>query len=494
LKQLVESFLPKDSQAPLLSGIAPLLGAESFLSIYGRYSGYFIVGIIAGIVLLLLIFNYLLRAKVRRLSSQIHDLTKKSEQISSGEGSGVEALSNESARRVEQKNVVESYPVEISSIHEKEIESLAKLASSLSHDLNNLVGNIIGYASLLKRKLQKDSKEFHYADVIEGSSRQIAELVSRVLGFSQMDTKTVGVVDVNQFVKSIVEDFGSARGEMYNVVMSATSQPYLVRISTSQLKQVLLAVLDNAADSMKEGGMIECFVGLREKSEVPKGLPETRKECFIMIEDHGTGMDAEVRGRIFEPFFTTKGERKYVGLSLSQVFNILKRHDGSISVDSSPGVGTKVKIYLPLYVTEKTAVSEERISAAFEVKGAKILVVDDEESVRQLGFDVLTEHGFQVITANDGLDALAKLKENPDIRLVVLDMIMPVMAGKEACMEIKKMRDPPKILICTGFSELTDLKTILGTYAEDLLQKPYSTGELVAAVENLLRGSISRKG
>jgi len=474
----------------LLPGILPLHKAESSLSITSLYSAYFMVGIIAGIALILLVFNFLLRAKVRRLSSQVNDLLAESGRIASGQESGVNVISDVPSGRVEQRNVVES----ISSIHEKEIESLAKLASSLSHDLNNLVGNIIGYASLLKKKLQAGSKEFHYADVIESSSRDIAELVRRVLGFSQMDAKTVGVVDVNQFVKSIVGEFGSGRGEKYNVAISVTSEPCLARISTSQLKQVLLAILDNAADAMKEGGTIECLTGLREKPEGPAGRGETRRECFITIEDHGTGMDAEVRQRIFEPFFTTKAEKRYVGLSLSQVFNILKRHDGSISVDSSPGVGTKVMIYLPLYASEKAVSSEETVSAGFELKGAKILVVDDEESVRQLGIDILTEHDFQVVTANDGLDALAKLKENPDVRLVVLDMIMPVMAGKEACIEIKKMKNPPKILICTGFSELADLKTILGTYAESLLQKPYSTGELVAAVENLLKGSTARIG
>jgi signal transduction histidine kinase/CheY-like chemotaxis protein len=429
---------------------------------FDQYSAYFLI-ILAGVAIALLIYNYILHSKVRALSSQLHESTAKHKKV-------------------------------IPLNHEREIESLARLASPLAHDLNNTVGSIMGYAALLKKKLLPDTKEFHYAEIIENSSRRTLELVKQELGFSQLDTKTIEVVDLTQFVKSAAEYFVNTRGEKkHNVTVSPEFKPAKVQISTSQLRQVILAVLDNAADSMADGGVINCSIGFPEKSGPKVDSPDRQSECYVEVEDRGTGMDEEIRQRVFEPFFTTKKREKYTGLSLSQAFNIVKKHSGYISIASSPGVGTKVRVYLPLLDNTNASVIEGASIQAPEKRDAKILVVDDEESVRQLGFDILTEHNFNVITATNGIDALNKLKENPDTRLVVMDMIMPSMSGKEACIEIKKMENPPKILICTGFSELSDLKTILGTYAERMIQKPYSTGELVSAVEDLLNDTPTRK-
>jgi len=479
LRATFSTFSLKVSATSLHFGIVPLKKSEAALNFFGEYFTYFVFGLVVGTLITLLIFKYFFQAKMRKLSSEMDGRTKKQQP---------QNLSHPDELH---RNILDDYPGKNLSLHEKEIETLVKLASSLSHDLNNLAGSVMGYASLLKKKLRPDTKEFHYAEIIENSSKQIAQLVKRVLGFSQLDARTMKVLDLNQFVKKVAEEFRSVRGGKYHVTVSEASSPALVHISTDQLNQVLLAVLDNAADSMKDGGIIECTINISEKpKEQKKSDGNPNNLCSIAIKDHGTGMSADVRQRIFEPFFTTKADKKYTGLSLSQVFNIVKQNNGFISVDSSLGVGTKVTLYFPFYREEDVPVSEDRISKNFGLKNIKILVVDDEENVRQLGFDILTEHGFRVVTANDGLDALQKLKENHDIRLVIMDMIMPVMTGKEACIEIKKMEHPPKILISTGFSELSDLKTILGTYAEGLIQKPYSTSELVKAVENLLRNPV----
>lgn len=448
---------------------------------FEQYFAYFAIGIIIGAGAAAIIFSLFFRLKLHRLSSQIHGQTDAQRPEQTG-------LADLSARKTElAENVIDIHSDKTLLLHEKEIDSFAKFASSLSHDLNNLVGSIMGYTALLKKKLRPNTKEFYYAETIEKSSKQIIELVKRVLGFSHLDTKTIEVVDLNQFVKTISEEFSSVHSERHKVNVSVASKPVRVQISTGQLKQVLWAILKNAADSMEAGGTIKCSIYTCEEPGATKDLDKKQRQCLVEIEDHGTGMSEEVKQRIFEPFFTTKDDRKYAGLSLSQVFNIVKQHNGSISVDSSLGNGTKVKIRFPLHTKEEVTGSKGAILQDLQSKGSKILVVDDEENVRQLGFDILTENGFQVITANDGLDALQKLKENPDVRLVVLDMIMPVMTGKDACVEIKKMEHPPKVLICTGFSGNSDLKAILGTYAEGLVQKPYRTGELIAAVRNLLR-------
>lgn len=369
---------------------------------------------------------------------------------------------------------------------ENKMATLERLASSLTHDLNNIVGSITGYASLLKRKLPRDSKEHHYADIIENSSRRTTELVKEVLGFSQLDAGTLEVVDLNRFTSDLCAEFRKTRGDRYSLLLSSYPEPLDVRISTSQIRQVFLSVLTNAAESMERGGTIRCTVGL---GKVPDPAPSRigpGVHCYVEIEDHGVGMDDAIKHRIFEPFFTTKRLKKYTGLSLSMAYNILKHHRGFISVDSKAGNGTKVRIYLPRYFESGQPVVEPKAQKDTDTKGTKILVVDDEEGVRQLASDILSDHGYDVLTANDGLEALNRLNENPDVKLVVLDMVMPGMGGKDACIEIKRKPNPPKVLICTGYSELSDLESILGKHADGLIQKPYSTIDMAGAVRKLL--------
>lgn len=370
---------------------------------------------------------------------------------------------------------------------EKKIQTLERLASSLTHDLNNIVGTITGYASLLKRKLPGDSKERHYADIIENSSKRTTELVKQVLGFAQLDAKTLEVVDLNKFVSDVAADFGRTTGDKYSILFIPFGRPLPTRVSTSQMKQVLLAVLTNAAESMDKGGVIKCSAGLAKVPEPAPAYVGGGEYCCIEIEDKGSGMDETIKRRVFEPFFTTKRVKKYTGLSLSMAYNIVKHHRGSIAVESEPGAGTKVRIFLPCYPERERPIANERQALRnSDGHGTKVMVVDDEDDVRQLAYDILREHGYSVITAGDGNEALERLKENPDVRLVVLDMVMPGMGGKDTCIEIKKQPEPPKVLICTGYSELSDLETVLGKAADGLLQKPYSTSEMAEAVSGLL--------
>ncbi len=373
------------------------------------------------------------------------------------------------------------------STKEKKIQTLEKLASSLTHDLNNIVGTITGYASLLKRKLPGNSKEQHYADIIENSSRKTTELVKQVLGFAQLDAKTIEVVDLNKFVSDTAAEFVNSTGTKYSVHVAPNNKPLRARISTSQMKQVLLAVLTNAAESMDKGGVIKCSTKLERVPEPAPAYVGGGEYCCIEVEDEGTGMDETIKRRVFEPFFTTKRVKKYTGLSLSMAYNIVKHHRGSITVDSELGAGTKVRIFLPRHPDrEVPAVNARRTSVSADRQRAKIMVVDDEEDVRRLAYDILTEHGYSVVTANDGKEALELLGYNPDVKLVVLDMVMPGMGGKDTCIEIKKRPEPPKVLICTGYSEMADLETVLGKEADGLLQKPYSTSEMAETVLGLL--------
>ncbi len=375
--------------------------------------------------------------------------------------------------------------------NEKKIETLGRLASSLTHDLNNMVGSITGYASLLKRKLQRDTKEYHYADIIESSSRRTIELIREVLGFAQLDSKSLDVVDLNEFVSEVTADFRKTLGDKYSILFKPFDRPLHVRVSTTQIRQVLFSVLTNAADAMENGGTIVCTTGSAGMPDSAPAHVMPGEFNFVEVEDHGVGMDETIRRRIFEPFFTTKKIKKYTGLSLSMAYNILKHHKGFISVESAAGVGTRIKMNFPNFVQRAERQYDSAGGNRVNARGAKILVADDEEGVRQLACDILTDHGYVVVTANDGLQAIERLDQNPDVKLVVLDMLMPGMGGRDACVEIKKRPGAPKVLICTGYSDLADLESILGKYAEGLIQKPYAAGDMVRAVDNLISSSLN---
>ncbi len=202
-------------------------------------------------------------------------------------------------------------------------------------------------------------------------------------------------------------------------------------------------------------------------------------------------MNIEIGNKMVEPSFADEYRKRLARLNLRRVYSIAKSFGSPFDMDSPVGIEPGFKLFSPGYSVEANPEPKKSNAQRLEIEKAKILVVDDEESVRMLGADILSDHGFRVITACDGADGLKKLEENPDIRVVIMDMIMPVMSGKEACIKMKGTNNPPKILICTGFSESSDLDSLLGTYAESLLRKPYTARELISSVENLLGHSSS---
>ena len=366
----------------------------------------------------------------------------------------------------------------------RKIEPIMHLASSLTHDLNNLLGTILGYSSLLKRRLETGSKEFHFAEIIETSSRETADLIKKVLGFSNLDAKTVRNVEFVGFVRDIMEQFMRGHDDRFTFTFESSVEHITARLSTFQMKQVIESLLENAIESMEGGGSIFVRVGLTgDPAKTPESIDGPF--CFAEVEDTGIGIDDGTLHRIFEPFFSTKKMKKYTGLGLSAAFSIMKHHRGNIRVYSTTGKGTRVRFILPCQTEDINPVAGDvRIVRA----GGKprVLVVDDEENVRKLGVDILSENGFYVETANDGRQALDRLHKGGEFDLVILDMIMPVMGGKEACIEIKKLKNPPSVLICTGYSQLSDLESILEKSADGLLQKPYTTSELLEAVDRIV--------
>lgn len=383
------------------------------------------------------------------------------------------------------QDVSEKKILEAAALQAQKMDAIEQLAAALSHDLKNSIGSMLGYSSLLKKKLPPDTREHHFAEMIEEAANRTASFINRVLGFSQIDGSTLELIEVNNFAEQSATEFRSKSGENYLFVVKKYSSPLYVSASRNQLSQVIESVFQNAIEAMPNGGKIVCSVFPKEITQPPYQFVTKGTHCTIEISDTGVGMDEAIRRRVFEPFFTTKKKSKYTGLSMSAAFNIIKHHGGFMEVSSVVNGGTKMRIFLPLHQEKgRQYADEENISV--HGAGEKILIVDDEEMVRLLAHDILSEHNFTVFQAIDGQDALNKLERISDIKLVVLDMIMPRMGGKDTCVEIKKRFKNVKVLICSGYSESTDLRPLLEEYADGFLSKPYRTSELLNAVARLL--------
>jgi len=384
------------------------------------------------------------------------------------------------------QDVSEKKILEAAALQAQKMDAIEQLAAALSHDLKNSIGSMLGYSSLLMRKLPPDSREYHFAQMIEEAANRTASFINRVLGFSQIDGSTLEIIEMNNFAEQATEEFKRRVGDKYSFITEKSPTPLYVSASRGQLSQVVESVFQNAVEAMPDGGTILCNVSQREISEPPYNFVTRGIHCILEISDSGVGMDEAIRRRVFEPFFTTKKKSRYTGLSMSAAFNIIKHHGGFMEVSSTVNAGTKMRIFLPLQQETGKHHNEDE---TFYLQGAgeKILIVDDEEMVRLLANDILSEHNFTVIQATDGLDALKKLEEVPDVKLVVLDMIMPRMGGKDACVEIKKRYKDVRVLICSGYSESSELRPLLEEYADGFINKPYRTTELLSAVARTLR-------
>ncbi|MGC8594924.1 MAG: hybrid sensor histidine kinase/response regulator [Candidatus Kryptoniota bacterium] len=384
------------------------------------------------------------------------------------------------------QDVSEKKILEAAALQAQKMDAIEQLAAALSHDLKNSIGSMLGYSSLLKRKLPPDSREHRFAEMIEDAANRTATFINRVLGFSQIDGSTLELIEMNKFAEEVAEEFKNKTGDKYDFAVQKCSTPLYVNGSRGQLLQVVDSVFQNAVEAMPEGGRVVCSVSQREITQPPYNFVTKGTHCVLEISDTGIGMDDTIRRRVFEPFFTTKKKSRYTGLSMSAAFNIVKHHGGFIEVSSTLNVGTEIRIFLPLHQEKGKKHIEDEVSSLHGA-GEKILVVDDEEMVRMLAHDILSEHNFTVIQATDGEDALKKLAEVPDVRLVVLDMIMPHMGGKDTCIEIKKRYRDVRVLICSGYSESNELRHLLEGYADGFLSKPYRTTELLNAVARTLK-------
>ena len=375
--------------------------------------------------------------------------------------------------------------------HSQKMEAVGRLAGGVAHDFNNLLTAIIGYAELISTRASSNALARQNADLIRKAGEQAAALTRQLLAFSRKQILQPKIIDLNELVVEMEKLLRRVIGERFDLQTHPDAESGRVKADPSQIEQVVLNLGVNARDAMPKGGeLIIRTANVRlDKTSAPQISASLVPGDYVVLSvtDTGAGMDAETKSHIFEPFFTTKGPGKGTGLGLATVYGIVRQTGGGISVESEPGKGSTFRIYLPMvtgpvdYVKTPTAPVEKADN--FET----VLVVEDEEIVRDLVCAVLEEQGYNVICAADGLEALETAGNfDGTIHLLVTDVIMPHMNGPELAAQFSRIRPAMKVLYVSGYSDndIGDQGVLDPDF--ELLQKPFTPQTLARKIRDVI--------
>ncbi len=381
---------------------------------------------------------------------------------------------------------------------------LGQLAGGIAHDFNNFLTTIMLYAQLLLRSSHLPPDLTLDLDTIINESRGAARLVQQILDFSRRSIMETRPVDLSVFIHEVIGILRRTLPEDIRLLIEMGAGEYVVSADPTRIQQVLMNLVVNARDAMPEGG--ELRVGLSRVKVRPREYPRAGEVhsgdegppvaempagewVCLTVSDTGIGMSPEVMVHLYEPFFTTKPVGKGTGLGLAQVYGIVRQHEGYIGVDTGVGRGTTFQVCLPAHTEVAAEAAEEDLTLP-EGKGETILVVEDEEKVRQLSQQILEWLGYQVLTATDGWEALEVYGAAKEVDLVVTDMVMPEMGGRELVRELKKADPDLKVLAITGYPLTEGLQELREAGIMDVVQKPFEVNTLAEAVRRVLDREI----
>ena len=378
----------------------------------------------------------------------------------------------------------------------QKLEAVGQLAGGIAHDFNNLLTVILGYASQLQEHARAGTPEGDAAVEIERAAERAADLTERLLTFSRRGTRRAAVAHMNDVVRSLAPMLTRLIGEQITVQLDLDPRVAEVAAATSEIEQIVVNLCVNARDAMPRGGRLRLWTLQREagsaSSLVRPNLPDG-EYVVIGVTDNGVGMSYEVQQRIFDPFFTTKDIGAGTGLGLSTVYGIAEQRGGGVFVDSAPGKGATVAVWLPVAQPDEDGEpaaggdTEDRVHV-----GARVLVVEDEQSIREMVAEALERAGYTVTVAADGEQALTLAETAGDIDLLVSDVVMPRMNGPELRDRLLQRHPDLRVLFVTGYAPQIGGAAPRST--DRVLQKPFRLGELLAAVADLLDGRARRPG
>lgn len=373
------------------------------------------------------------------------------------------------------------------------LESLGALVGGIAHDFNNMLTGILGFAQLLLRSVKPSDRQYENLRRVEVLSERAASLVRQLLMFSRHDASQRISLQLNPFIKEIGTLLERIIPETIQIELNLAHRVITIETDPTQLQQVLMNLAINARDAMPRGGCLAITTStVRLDESFCNRRAGTRPGWYALlsVSDTGVGIPEEIRARIFDPFFTTKAAEKGTGLGLAVANTIVRDHGGAMDVESAVGRGTTVRVYLP--IGEKPVDRSLAPSAAVSGGSETVLLVEDDPTVLQLACAALDHFGYRLLTARDGLSALATFQTHRDqISLVVLDLVLPRLGGVETLRELRRIDPNVRVLLTTGYDSTLDVSDAPAAEIRcEILRKPYGIDELAHAV----RATIDREG
>ena len=387
------------------------------------------------------------------------------------------------------RDVTQRHSLEMQLRQSQKMEAIGKLAGGIAHDFNNLLTAITGYTELLLGEVEPDSIMKADLDEIAHAAERASWLTRQLLAFSRRQVMAPEELDLNVVVESMEKLLRRLIGEDIRLETTLGEGLDHVRVDPIQMEQVLMNLAVNARDAMPRGGVLTITTEATDTIPGPPGThlasEEFRRGVLLTMRDTGVGMDEETRAHLFEPFFTTKDVGKGTGLGLSTVYGILKQSGGSIYVDSEPGQGATFRIYLP-----SAAAAEGLDGRGFRrtPMGARILLVEDEASVRALTTTILRRNGFEVIPTSSAEEALTVANRQPrqHIDLLLTDIVMTGMSGPQLVEVLRTDRPRLKVLYMSGHDQLSQQDHGTPPEGVELIAKPFKPEALVERVNGMI--------
>lgn len=374
----------------------------------------------------------------------------------------------------------------------QKMEAIGKLAGGVAHDFNNLLTVILGYVGIALYKLQPTEPLAHDLKQVESAAKKATNLVRQLLLFGRKNSQIFAPIDLGKTIAELLKMLHRVIGEDIMLVLDFADDCWEIKADPGNIEQVVMNFAVNARDAMPDGGVLSFkTANVVIDEQYCSSNPEARLGRFVCfsVSDTGMGVSAAVLPHIFEPFFTTKEVGKGTGLGLSVVYGIVQSHKGWIEVDSPPGQGMTFRLYFPVV---SAAIREEAggtipESVMFSGQGEKILVVEDDEMIRELELKSLAKNGYAVIGAASAEEGLVYFAEQEDaFALVLSDVVLPGLNGIAFVEELRKKRPDLCVLLCSGYASQEKYGTLIKEGGYSFMEKPFTVSQLLAEVQAAL--------
>ncbi|MDD3050890.1 MAG: response regulator [Candidatus Cloacimonetes bacterium] len=384
----------------------------------------------------------------------------------------------------------------------QKMETVGNLAGGLAHDFNNVLAGIVGTISVMKlNSLMINNPDLNESiSIIERASLRASNMVQQLLAVSRKNEITLKTVDLNKSVQHVYNICENTFDKSVSIVCNYNPEPAMIMADPTQIEQVILNLCVNGYHAMTimknpdehRGGILKICIEKAKFSDYAHLTNNVNLELWsLKISDNGVGIPKNNIGKIFDPFFSTKDKEKGSGLGLSMVYNIIKRHKGYIDVNTSEGTGSTFTLFFRASTLDEFETISEDENEVHKGTGL-ILIIDDEEMIRNLGKRILTMCGYETIVAENGLKGIEIYKEKyNEIDLVILDMAMPVLSGKETYFQLKEINPEIKTLMASGFKQDDRVVESLDAGVNAFIQKPFTISKLSTVVRDVLDGKYN---